>query len=170
MGSNQLTRHSKAVAACVAVLIAGGSPLVSASASSAQSGSGAIMTIAREGNTVFARNFNPFSPDADLGTTTAIYEPLVVYTPTNGKYTPWLATGWTWGRTPTSLTFNLRHGVKWSDGQPFTASDVTYTFGILKKYFAGGGFPYVTSVVATNALHGKVLVQLVVLASSGASR
>ena len=100
--------------------------------------------------TIYTRNFNPFSPNADLGTITAIYEPLVVYTPTNGKYTPWLATSWTWGPNSTSLTFNLRHGVEWSDGQPFTAADVAYTFAILKKDFAGGGFPYVQSVTAVS--------------------
>jgi peptide/nickel transport system substrate-binding protein len=99
--------------------------------------------------TIYTRNFNPFSPSANLGTTTAIYEPLVVYTPTNGKYTPWLATSWSWNSGSTQLTFNLRHGVKWSDGKLFTAADVASTFQILKKHFGGGGFPYVKSVVAT---------------------
>jgi len=100
--------------------------------------------------TIYTRNFNPFSPSANLGTTTAIYEPLVVYTPTNGKYTPWLATGWSWNSNSTQLTFSLRHNVKWSDGKPFTAADVAYTFELLKKYFGGGGFPYVKSVTATS--------------------
>lgn len=137
----------KALTSCIAV-IALGAPMVTGSVASAQSPSNAILTIGREGNTVFSRNFNPFSPNADLGTTTAIYEPLVVYTPTNGKYTPWLASSWSWGPRATSLTFKLRSGVKWSDGQPFTSSDVVYTFYLLKKYFAGGGFPFVKSVRA----------------------
>ena len=32
-----------------------------------------------------------------------------------------------------TLTFKLHAGVKWSDGQPFTAKDVVFTFNLLKK-------------------------------------
>src|SRR3984957_5870581 len=149
-------RSRSLIAACLP-LLAGTAILTagcSSGASSAPTGhasSNAIMQMSGEGEvTIYTRNFNPFSPNADLGTVTAIYEPLVVYTPTNGKYTPWLATSWTWGPNSTSLTFNLRQGGEWSGGQPFTASDVAYTFGILKKYFAGGGFPYVQSVTAVS--------------------
>ncbi len=152
-------RSSRLIAACVPLLT--GVILLSSCSSSSSSGqaastggssgSSAILNMSGEGEvTIYTRNFNPFSPSANLGTTTAIYEPLVVYTPTSGKYTPWLATGWSWNSDSTQLTFNLRHGVKWSDGKPFTAADVAYTFQILKKYFGGGGFPYVKSVVATS--------------------
>jgi peptide/nickel transport system substrate-binding protein len=147
-------RSRSLIAACLP-LLAGTAILTagcSSGASSAPSGhaaSSAIMQMSGEGEvTIYTRNFNPFSPDANLGTTTAIYEPLVVYTPTTGKYTPWLATSWTWNSNSTALTFNLRHGVKWSDGRPFSSADVVETFAILKKDFAGGGFPYVSSVVA----------------------
>ena len=149
MKRGKYTKHRTTLGAGLTLAFVAGSSLAAAVPSSAQANSSAILTIAREGNTVFARNFNPFSPNANNGTITAIYEPLVVYTPTNGKYTPWLATAWTWANDATDLTFTLRQGVKWSDGQPFTSSDVVYTFSILKKYFAGGGFPYVKSVVAT---------------------
>ena len=37
---------------------------------------------------------------------------------------PDLATGWSWSEDGTDLTFPLRQGVKWHDGQPFTAADV----------------------------------------------
>jgi peptide/nickel transport system substrate-binding protein len=146
-------RHKRFFAACLP-LLTGGAILVAGcgsggGTSATQSSGNAILQMSGEGEvTIYTRNFNPFSPDANLGTTTAIYEPLVVYTPTNGKYTPWLATGWTWGPDSTSLTFSLRHGVKWSDGKPFSSADVVSTFQILKKYFAGGGFPYVKSVTA----------------------
>jgi len=32
------------------------------------------------------------------------------------------------------LTFTIRSGVKWTDGTPFSAADVAYTFNLLKKY------------------------------------
>jgi peptide/nickel transport system substrate-binding protein len=37
---------------------------------------------------------------------------------------PDLATKWEWNEEGTALTFTLRPGVKWHDGQPFTARDV----------------------------------------------
>ena len=37
---------------------------------------------------------------------------------------PDLATGWSWNEDGTELTFRLRDGVRWHDGQPFTAKDV----------------------------------------------
>jgi peptide/nickel transport system substrate-binding protein len=45
---------------------------------------------------------------------------------------PELATSWTWDATNTRLTFKLREGVKWHDGQPFTAKDVVCTFDLLR--------------------------------------
>jgi peptide/nickel transport system substrate-binding protein len=44
---------------------------------------------------------------------------------------PDLATGWSWNEDGTELTFPLRHGVKWHDGQPFTAKDVRCTWDLL---------------------------------------
>jgi peptide/nickel transport system substrate-binding protein len=44
---------------------------------------------------------------------------------------PDLAESWSWGDDGKALTFKLRHGVKWHDGQPFTAADVKCTFDLL---------------------------------------
>src|SRR2546429_2553104 len=41
---------------------------------------------------------------------------------------PDLAESWTTAADGLSWTFKLRSGVKWSDGQPFTADDVAFTF------------------------------------------
>jgi peptide/nickel transport system substrate-binding protein len=41
---------------------------------------------------------------------------------------PDLATSWAWSPDRTKLTFELRKGVKWHDGVPFTAKDVQCTF------------------------------------------
>ena len=37
---------------------------------------------------------------------------------------PDLAAGWSWNEEGTELTMALRRGVRWHDGQPFTAKDV----------------------------------------------
>ena len=44
---------------------------------------------------------------------------------------PDLATGWSWSEDGTELTFPLRQGVKWHDGQPFTAKDVQCTWDLV---------------------------------------
>ena len=44
---------------------------------------------------------------------------------------PDLATDWSWSEDGTELTFELRHGVKFHDGKPFTAADVKCTWDLL---------------------------------------
>lgn len=51
-----------------------------------------------------------------------------------GEFVPWLATEYKWSPDATKLTMTMRDGVKWSDGEPFTAQDVAYTFNLLKEH------------------------------------
>src|SRR5436190_20957987 len=44
---------------------------------------------------------------------------------------PELATKWTWNGDMTALTFQLRRGVSWHDGKPFTAADVKCTWDLI---------------------------------------
>ena len=44
---------------------------------------------------------------------------------------PDLASDWSWDEDKTQLTFQLREGVKWHDGKPFTAKDVQCTWDLL---------------------------------------
>jgi peptide/nickel transport system substrate-binding protein len=44
---------------------------------------------------------------------------------------PELAESWAWSADKKALTFKLRQGVKWHDGQPFAAADVKCTFDML---------------------------------------
>ena len=44
---------------------------------------------------------------------------------------PDLATGWAWNEDGTELTFPLRRGVRWHDGETFTAKDVKCTWDML---------------------------------------
>ena len=80
-------------------------------------------------------------------TTSAIlqhsYEGLVRY---NAKYEvePSLATKWTY-ISPTQVRFELRKGVKFHDGTPFTADDVIFSYGRVKQPNGTMGI-YVTGV------------------------
>jgi len=59
------------------------------------------------------------------------YEGLTRY---NAKFEvePALATKWTM-ISPTQVRFELRKGVKFADGSPFTADDVIFSFGRIKQ-------------------------------------
>jgi peptide/nickel transport system substrate-binding protein len=59
------------------------------------------------------------------------YETLVRYNATY-QIEPALATKWT-QVTPTQMRFELRKGVKFHDGTPFTADDVVFSFGRVKQ-------------------------------------
>src|ERR1700761_7931742 len=63
----------------------------------------------------------------------AVFNNLVVFDPKEkvnspDHIVPDLAESWAWNDDKTKLTFKLRQGVKWHDGQPFTAKDVKCTF------------------------------------------
>lgn len=92
-----------------------------------------FMTVNVEQVSTWMRNFNPFSPDVRYPAQAGMYEPLMNYNKSTGKLVPWLATEYAWNADNTALTFKIRQGVKWSDGQPFTAKDVIFTFDMLKK-------------------------------------
>ncbi|NUU26208.1 MAG: ABC transporter substrate-binding protein, partial [Streptomycetaceae bacterium] len=50
-----------------------------------------------------------------------------------GEFTPWLAKSWQFSPDGKELTLDLQSGVKWTDGRPFTAEDVAFTFNMLVK-------------------------------------
>ncbi|MDE1992380.1 MAG: hypothetical protein KGI75_07735 [Rhizobiaceae bacterium] len=52
----------------------------------------------------------------------------------DGKRLPRLATSWETSNDGKTYTFKLRPGVKWSDGQPFTAEDVVFTLNTFGKF------------------------------------
>ncbi len=78
-------------------------------------------------------NFNPFSP-SQIGGAGAIYEPLFfINKAKESDPVPLLGTDSTWNDDGTELSVTLRDGVTWTDGQPFTAADVVYTFDLIAK-------------------------------------
>ncbi len=71
------------------------------------------------------------------------YEGLTRYT-AQYQVEPALATKWTY-ISPTQVRFELRRGVKFHDGTPFTADDVVFSFGRIKQPQGTMGI-YVTGI------------------------
>jgi peptide/nickel transport system substrate-binding protein len=82
------------------------------------------------------RNFNPFATSTrNMGTFGLLYEPLMFLNKLKpGSQTPWLATKADWSDGGRTLTLDLRGGVTWSDGKPFTADDVAFTFQTIMSH------------------------------------
>ena len=79
--------------------------------------------------------FNPYfntNQGGDFGAQGLLYEPLYFTNLYNGQTSPWLATSYSYSTDLTQLTFHLRPGVKWSDGQALTSQDVVFTFNLMK--------------------------------------
>ncbi len=60
--------------------------------------------------------------------TNLLYHGLVTLNPITADIEPALAKEWTFSADGLTITFSLRQGVRWSDGEPFTADDVLFTF------------------------------------------
>ena len=96
------------------------------------------LTVYQEAQISWVRNFNPLSPagSARWPTSAGIYEPLFIYNSMSGEYVPWLALDYTWDKGNKVLEMLIRDGVKWSDGESFSAEDVAFTFNLKRKHRA----------------------------------
>jgi peptide/nickel transport system substrate-binding protein len=108
-------------------------PTATSGSQAAPTAGTAVLVVACEAQASWIRNFNPFLGDSRFLTINGIHEPLMVYNSLKGKLVPWLAIGYAWSDDNKKLTFTLRDGVQWSDGQPFTARDVAFTFNMFKQ-------------------------------------
>lgn len=72
-----------------------------------------------------ARGFNPFTDLAATGTVGLAYETLFRYDPVEHASIPWLAANGYW-TGPRSYELEIRTGIAWSDGDPFTPTDVAW--------------------------------------------
>ena len=79
-------------------------------------------------------NLNPYVTTGTWNNNfrTLVYDPLISFNPIKGEYVPMLATEWSFNEDMTQLTFKLREGVKWHDGEAFNAEDVVYTYEMVK--------------------------------------
>lgn len=90
---------------------------------------------------------NPFVHGITRSGYQVVMEPLFYYNPYHTATTcgpadvptcnrgeiPWLAVYYAYNADYTSAVINLREGVTWSDGTPFTAHDVVFTIEMLKS-------------------------------------
>lgn len=57
-----------------------------------------------------------------------LYEGLVSQNGVTGELEPGLAESWEISENQQQVTFTLREGLKWSDGEPFTIDDIIFTY------------------------------------------
>lgn len=118
-------------AAGLAVLVLVGTasaPAATRGAASATAHTCLVMT--GSGDPAFVKNFNPYTATglpSGAFVQGAFYEPLIVTGEGGLKPVPWLARSWRWSNGNRTLTLNIAHGVKWSDGKPLTSLDVVYS-------------------------------------------
>lgn len=79
--------------------------------------------------------FNRFAPNGNQApvdaVTRLVHATLVRVNRVTGEPEPWLAERWTASPDGRTITLTLRDGVTFSDGAPFTAADVLFTFQAL---------------------------------------
>jgi peptide/nickel transport system substrate-binding protein len=137
--------------------------IVAVAVGTASASTSSVLTL--EGNTgvTFTNNFNPFDSSSfaeQLSVRSLVNEPLFEFDTlkANTQY-PWLATSYAWSNGGKTLTFQLRKGVKWSDGKAFTSADVAFTFDLLNRVPAANvyGVPKMSSNATTKGKYTVIL-------------
>ncbi len=131
MRRRDLLISSLAALALLAGACGGGS---SGNNNNAQKTVGGVLTIDNESGALWQCDFNPYNGSVNGQSFGVLYEPLVYDNLLNDKKTPWLASDYQWSADNKTLTFTIRSGVTWTDGQPFTAADVVFSFALLKQH------------------------------------
>src|SRR5262249_37220586 len=135
----RLRSHVVASVLSAVLLVASASLTLSACGGAADAGGpgqGGALTVVPSPKGPWIENFNPLvSGTTSLpGTQGMIYESLLYFNRLDGSVHPWLASDYRWASDGASLTFTLRPGVMWSDGQPLTSEDVAFTLELSKRY------------------------------------
>ena len=95
-----------------------------------------VRVVSQEQQASWIRNFNPLTTAsaARWPTLSGVYEPLFVFNSVTSEFVPWLAVGFEWRGDNRVLRITTRDGVRWSDGRPFSAGDVAFTFELMREY------------------------------------
>ena len=99
------------------------------------SGPAGVLTISNESGVTVDLRVQPVQLDSAASSFGPVYEPLDVRRRAAERQDHAVAGHrLRWSNGNKTLTFTIRNGVKWTDGKPFTAADVVFTFNLLKKY------------------------------------
>ena len=111
--------------------------------------------------------FNPFVPGgiSRIGYQ-FLYEPLYFFNgyKADAEPLPWIATGHQFNADYTEVVVDIRPGVEWSDGQPWTAHDFVFTVNMLKEHapnlvFSTDMETWVQEAVALDSLTAKIVLK-----------
>lgn len=125
---------TKTLIAASAVAVLGVSALAGCSAGggSGDGAGSASLTIAKPDGAISTESNNPFVGDSaasKYGYAKVVFETLALVNQTGDRgVTPWLAESLEWNDDYTQLTVVPRADVTWSDGEPFTADDIVFSF------------------------------------------
>ena len=87
----------------------------------------------RDGRWVDYELWNPYAIGSNhQNGPNLIYEPLAYYSAFADNWYMWLAESYQFTPDFKQLTIKTRPNIKWSDGEPFSAEDVAYTFNTLR--------------------------------------
>jgi peptide/nickel transport system substrate-binding protein len=95
-----------------------------------------VLVVSQEQHSSWIRNFNPLTTAsaARWPTLAGVYEPLYVFNSVKSEFVPWLAVAHEWREDNLVLRLTTRDGVRWSDGTPFSAGDVYFTFDLMRRF------------------------------------
>ncbi len=130
-------------AAGASALIAGGYLKPEAARIMAQRDLTGMVTVAEQQRETWIRNFNFLVPGntALVPGNYGIHEPMMLFNRATGELMPWLAEAYAYSEDNLTLTYTLREGILWSDGEAFDSTDVKYTFDLINTNagLSGGG-------------------------------
>ncbi|MDT0323078.1 ABC transporter substrate-binding protein [Streptomyces millisiae] len=127
--------HLRLFASCVVAAAFGLAACTTGATNESSQGAPVLDAYAGASGT-FVANWNPLSPTVLTGTQGMIYEPLFFFNnlqPAGDGPTPLLGTEYSWNDDGTVLSVSTREDVTWSDGEPFSARDVAFTFNLIRE-------------------------------------
>ena len=110
-----------------------------ATISNLQIGSAAVSTL----------NYDDSNIGYASGLGNLVLEPLLIEGK-SGKIEPWLAQSWQ-QVNPTTYVYHLRHGVKFSDGDPMTAADVVFSWDFYRAQGSDNAYNFPSSLQSITA-------------------